>query len=298
VSKIVVSADGATVLGSVEGTVFKRTPASGEWIAAGSGLRGGTVTSLCIDEGDPRVMYATTPAGMFRGSLEGGTWEAFARVLPSPPTIVVSHPWYKNRLFAAGDHGIFVSTNSGKSWSQTRPVDLRHTVNGFTFTPTNAGLVHAATDDVGVLQSTNGGIAWEERRYGLTADKIITVTLDDDDPRTLYAWTGKGECYRSTNLGTEWDRYAVPWHEGRQVLVAMEKNKPSSVVALVDGRDIYYAHSGGGTWRLLLQRGPTFRASTILWNEATKTMYLGTADSGVFMIDLGPAFQEEPDQEE
>jgi len=298
VSVIISSSDGDRVFGCVEGTVFARTPPVDEWVPAGSGLRGGAVTSLCFDEEASQTLYATTPAGMFRTTTGGASWEAFAHSLPAPPKIVVAHPWYKNRLLAAGARGIFYSTNSGKVWGQTRPVDMRHTIRSFTFTPTNAGLVHAATEDAGVLQSSNGGISWEERRYGLKDDNIAAVTLDSDDPRTLYAWTGTGECYRSTNLGTEWNRYAVPWPAGADARIAMERSKPTSVIALVDGQEIYHSNSGGGTWRLLLRQGPSFKVATVHWNEATKTVYIGTVDSGVFCIDLSPYFGDQPEEDD
>jgi photosystem II stability/assembly factor-like uncharacterized protein len=298
VSLIISSTDGSRIFGAVDGTIFQNDPVRNVWVSATSGLRGRPVTSMCFDEANPGLAYAATPAGMFRTSTGGSSWEPFGRTLPSPPRIVAAHPWYKNRLFAAGDHGIFYSTNSGTSWSQTRPADMRYQVNAFTFTPTNAGLVHAATEDAGVLQSTNGGITWEERRYGLKQDNITQVTLDDDDPRTLYAWTANGECFRSTNLGAEWDRYAVPWQAGAQVLIAMEKGKPNSVVAVVNGREIYHSYSGGGTWRQVLQRGPAFKAATAHWNDATKVVFLGTRDSGVFRIDLGPYFETVTEQDE
>ncbi len=298
VSLIISSADGSRIFSAVDGTIFQNNPAATAWVPASSGLRGRPVTSMCFDEANPGLAYAATPAGMFRTSTGGSSWEPFGRTLPSPPTVVAAHPWYKNRLFASGDHGIFYSTNSGKSWSQTRPADLRHPVNAFTFTPTNAGLVHAATEDAGVLQSTNGGIIWEERRYGLKQDNIALVTLDGDDPRTLYAWTAKGECFRSTNLGAEWDRYAVPWETGAEVLIAMDKGKPNNVIAVVGGREIYHSHSGGGTWRQVLQRGPAFQAATAHWNEATRALFLGTTDSGVFRIDLRPYFENETEQDE
>jgi len=297
VSLIISTKAGDRVYGAAEASLLRYDQSRNEWIPEGSGLRGGTVLSACIDQESPQVMYATTSAGMFRTISGRGEWQPFARTLPSPPRFIVAHPWYKNRFFASGETGIFYSTNSGKSWGQARPVDMRYGIRSVTLIPTNAGQIYASTRDGGVLQSTNGGLSWEQRRFGLGPDDILAVTLDGEDAQTLYAWTAAGECFRTTNAGTEWNRYSVPWGAGNSVRIAYDESDPTSVVALVDGRDLYHSHSGGGTWRPMLLHGPSFRPATLHWNKTSSTVYVGTIDSGVFKISLKPVIDFEAAEE-
>ncbi len=266
---------------------------SGMWVPASTGLSGSAITSISFDEENPQIIFVTTNAGAFRSTDGGTSWHIATRGLRMVPDFLDSHPWIKTRVFASGDQGLFVSTDKGSTWSQARPAGSRFRARSLTFMPTNAGIILGASPNAGVISTKNGGILWESSRYGIptTAD-IVAVTMDDKDPSVYYAWTSSGGGYRTTNKGVEWNRYDPPWKSTDTVRIAFDRYKPSSVVALVNGRDIYYSSTGGGTWVPLLERDIQAEVVSVYYSGRTTMFYAGTRDKGVYRISIGKALRE------
>jgi photosystem II stability/assembly factor-like uncharacterized protein len=288
---VVANRSATTLYAATGGMVLRHDPRLDVWETAGAGLHGGAVVSICLDPDTSTTLYASTPGGLFRTTDGGTAWELFARTLPTPPTFIDTHPWFKTRLIASCERGIYYSTNRGASWNQAMPHTESYILRSITYTPTNAGFMFGATTNSGVVFTSNGGVSWGPARFGMDAADVLLVTLDDEDPQICYAWTTDGRCFRSVNRGLEWNRYATPWPSGSHVLVAADRATPSSVVALVDGCDVYYSLSGGGTWIPLLLRGPQLRALSVHWNRETASLHVGTSDRGVLRLGLAELFR-------
>jgi len=272
---------------AVRSTLLYYDEKTATWVPASSGTGAGDITSLTFDAESPSTVFITTANGAFKSADGGTTWHSTTLGLRMVPDFLDAHPWIKTRMFASGELGLFVSTNKGETWSQTRPLGARFQVRSLTFTPTNAGIIHGASTNQGVITSTNGGISWEISRYGLTTNDVVAITLDDRDPMTCYAWTSKGEGYRSTNRGVEWNHYAPPWRSTDSARIAVDRIAPSSVVALVNGRDLYYSSSGGATWVPILERDIQAEVLSVFWSARTSILYAGTKDKGVYRISIG-----------
>ena len=277
---------GEGVYAATGSALLKYNAAGGTWEAASSGLSGGNVTSVAFDPDSPVTISATTTGGAFRSTNGGWDWSPIARNVRMMPRFIETHPTIKTRMLASGVQGAFVSTDRGNSWSQAKPAGNRFNFRAMTFTPKNAGIIHAATPSQGVLMTTDGGLSWEQARYGISSDSILAVTLDDQDGLTYFAWTSSAECFRSTNRGLEWSKYAPPWMAGERVAIAYDRLNPSSVVALVNGQELYFSLSGGTSWVKVLEQKPGLAATSLYWNARSGKLYAGTEDRGVYVIDL------------
>jgi photosystem II stability/assembly factor-like uncharacterized protein len=262
------------------------------WEAATSGLSGGDITSVAFDIDNPSTMFATSTGGAFRSVNAGAEWTPIARNVRMSPRFMETHPSIKTRMIASGLQGAFVSTDRGNSWFQSKPAGNKVAFRSLTFTPRNAGIVHAATETQGVMVTNDGGLSWEPARYGLTSDSILAVTIDDSEGLTYFAWAPGGECFRSTNRGLEWSRYAPPWNAGDRLMIAVDRLRPASVVALVNGQDLYYSATGGTAWVRVLENGPRHDVLSMHWNARSGMLAIGTRDRGVYLFNLGPSIRE------
>ncbi len=265
---------------------------AGFWSDAGPGISGGPIRSISIDPELPGVVYATTAGGVFISGDNAATWQPAPRSVEISPFLYEVHPSIHTRVFMAGDQGIFVSTDRGRTWLQSRPLGTRWIVHTLTFSPTNAGTIIGASPASAVIISHDGGFTWEQARYGIPGERVEAVTLDDADPDVYYAYLPRGECFRSLNKGLEWNRFNPPWKPTDNIRISSDPRAPSSVVALVDGRHVYYSPSGGGTWFRLFDADLHARAVSLCWNSSTMTLYAGAGDRGVFRLTLGERIRE------
>jgi len=265
---------------------------AGVWSDAGPGITGGAIRSISADPSLPGVLYATTAGGVFISGNNAASWQPAPRSVEISPFLYEAHPSIRTRFFMAGDQGIFVSTDRGRTWLQSRPLGTRWIIHSLTFSPKNAGTIIAASRTSAVIISSDGGFTWEQSHYGIPGDRVEAVTLDDDDPGVFYAYLPDGQCFRSLNSGLEWNRYNPPWKPSANVRIASDPRSPSSVVALVDGRHVYYSPSGGGTWFKIFDADLHARAVSLCWNSSTLTLYAGAGDRGVFRLPLGDRIRE------
>jgi photosystem II stability/assembly factor-like uncharacterized protein len=291
---VLASDPSGTHLFAASGDVCMRYSAdpAGLWSGAGPGITGGPIRSISIDPSLPAVVYATTAGGAFISRDNAATWQPASRSVEISPFLYEAHPSIGTRVFMAGDQGIFVSTDQGRTWLQSRPLGTRWIVHSLTFSPTNAGRIIGTSPTSAVIISNDGGFTWEQARYGIPGDRVEAVTLDDADPDVYYAYLPDGECFRSLNRGLEWNRYNPPWKQSENIRISPDPHVPSSVVALVDGRHVYYSPSGGGTWFKLFDADLHARAVSLCWNSATMTLYAGAGGRGVFRLPLGERIRE------
>ena len=272
-------------------TILRYDQSAMKWLPASTGLEGDAVYDLTVDTDSSSVLLAATPFGVFKTTDSGTSWRQTSRKLSMIPQFLQIHPWIPTRVYASGEQGIFVSTDKGGSWAQAKPIRNPYSLRELTFTPTNAGAIHGASND-GVLHTEDGGFTWVAARFGLTRLDIVAVTLDADDSETSYAWTADGSCFRSTNNGLEWSNYTPPWKVGGSVHIVSDRYAPSSTVAVVEGSQVYFSPNGGGTWKRVLDRGFPLDVLAVHWNANSGVLYVGTRDQGVFRLPLKHLIEE------
>ncbi len=125
------------------------------------------------------------------------------------------HPTTPTTLYACSPAGgLWISTNSGTSWTTNTD---QHTVIGCTdiaIDPTNTQVMYLATGDgdagdtysIGVLKSTDGGATWNPTglTWAVTQGRTISkLLINPTNTQIILAATSNG-VYRTTNGGTSW----------------------------------------------------------------------------------------------
>jgi photosystem II stability/assembly factor-like uncharacterized protein len=136
-----------------------------------------------------------------------------------------------NNIFAGTYSCIYLSTNNGTSWTQTALNN--HTVLSLA---ANGNILFAGTSDDGLYVSTNTGISWI--RTSLNYAIISLCTLGNN----IFAGTNNG-VYLSTNNGNNWSQTALN-HQYINVFATIG----SYIFAGTDEYGLYVSTNNGTSW--------------------------------------------------
>ena len=206
-------ADPLTYYGLSGNGVSKSTNGALTWSPANTGLPFstlGSVSALAIDpvaSGTLYVGFATSvsSATIYKTTDGGANWSPSGTGLPTPafPPLWVNSiavdPVTPNRVYAGTTYGVYVSINSGASWS--RPDTAPGDIQAFAIDPAVPTTVYAGTD-TGVLKSVDGGLTWTPAGNGLPGP-IRMMAIAPGGTGILYA-ANYTEVYRSLNGGRSW----------------------------------------------------------------------------------------------
>ncbi|MEX1140419.1 MAG: hypothetical protein WEF53_13825 [Bacteroidota bacterium] len=195
-------------------------------------------------------------------------------------------------LFAGTDHGVFLSTNNGLSWSQVN--------SGLTWTTPSTGetatasvqclaTLHAAdgitllagTWGGGVYRSTNNGASWTQVNAGLTAAsnlldvRSLAISTNGAGGADFFAGTAGDGVFLSTDSGSSWT----------QVNAGLTANSVFSI--FVKGTDIFLgtdqgvflSTNGGRAWTQTDMDQGTVIAFALLGTN----LCAGTYGGGVYL---------------
>lgn len=113
-----------------------------------------------------------------------------------PNFVITSLAVSDTNLFAATDHGVYLSTNNGASWGAANSGLATNEVNCFAIMGTN---LFAGTYN-GIYLSTNNGTSWTAIDSGLTNTGVTAFAVCGSN---IFAGT-TGGVFLSTNNGTNW----------------------------------------------------------------------------------------------
>jgi hypothetical protein len=132
---------------------------------------------------------------------------------------VVVDPSNGNRMFAATNAGLYVTTNGGASWA--KPTDASYTavdgnVTAVVIDPSHPATVYLGGGAATVAKSADSGVHWAAANTGITAPSgglpFIALALAPSSPTTLYASVGSTDpvaLYKTTNAGANWNPLAA-----------------------------------------------------------------------------------------
>jgi len=219
-----------------------------------------TTGAIAFDPVQPATVYALTGEGDFYASLGAGllrsvdggtTWGMLATspfVGQGGHRLVVS-PHNHVRLFAAANWGIYVSTNSGITWTTA----ISTTAWDVAPNPTTAGQWLAACAD-GIHESTNGGVAWSKVTLpGAPASwNRLAVAYAPSNGQIAYAWGASGgQAYLWQRSGGAWTAITPPagysvgqaWYDW---YVAVSPDNPRQIY--LGEISIWRGDESGTTW--------------------------------------------------
>jgi hypothetical protein len=105
------------------------------WSRPMEGMRHSYLYGLAVDSGDPQVVIVSASVGpskaysienaesfVYSRNEDNKKWEAISNGLPEPNgttiTLLAANPEDKGEFYAANNHGLFISTDSGDSWRE------------------------------------------------------------------------------------------------------------------------------------------------------------------------------------
>lgn len=210
---------------------------------------------------DGRLLFAGLAGGAIERSADAGqSWRQVPRGVPGGPCSQILDlqisPANPRVVWAAGLCGVYRSTDSGLTWSETDTrsdgpgraigsalaVDARHAVTAYL----------VGYRDGGLYRTVDGGSTWQET----ISYPVSGVAIDPADGAIVYALSRTAGLQRSEDHGLTWSkgvqlgRYAGVGQEtadaGRLLAVP---GPGAGVYAALDGGGLKRSRDGGRTWQ-------------------------------------------------
>lgn len=232
-------------MGTAGGGVWKTEDGGNTWSCISDGFFGGSIGAVAVAESDPNVIYVGEGEQTLRGNVSSG-------------------------------HGLWRSTDAGKTWHFIGLDDSEH-IGRIRVHPKDPDLVYVAAignlwkpnDMRGVYRSTDGGQNWERILFESDKAGAVDLILDPNNPRIIFAstWEMKRNGYRmdsggpgsklwkSTDGGDTWTDITrnpgMPEGINGIIGVTVSPQNSERVWAIIENQQggVFRSEDGGKTWR-------------------------------------------------
>jgi photosystem II stability/assembly factor-like uncharacterized protein len=232
-------------MGATGGGVWKTNDGGNTWSNISDGFFGSSIGSIAVSDWDNNVIYVGQGEGTVRGNVSYG-------------------------------HGVWKSTDAGKTWSFSGLKESRH-IPRIRIHPKNPDVVYAAvlgdlfksSQERGVYKSEDGGKNWRRVLFANADAGAVDLCMDPNNPRILFAsmWRirrtpyslesgGEGSAiYKSTDGGETWKNISANEGLPKGIWgisgVAVSPVNSNRVFAMIenDNGGVYRSDDGGQTWR-------------------------------------------------
>lgn len=250
---------------------------------------------------DSRILYASTPTGVYFTENAGDTWQLIYS--EGPVNDLTPSPQSRGTLYSATANKVIKTEDNGQSWTQAY-VDSRPgvVVNTITIDPLNAARIFIGTSAGDLIASYDAGSSWqvvegfvaaaEEAR--LKRFTIVKVLINPRDINQLYVATQINGIWASFDAGLTW----VPLREGYQDYLGARDFRHLVLDETRDGALLYasaygllWSFDGGLSWTPIELLTPpnsiTIKALAMNPNNpdeiyyANETVLYKTVDGGV-----------------
>lgn len=267
----------------------------GTWQAVG--LQHEHIRSLEVDPGNPQLLYAGDEQnGVFTSTDGGSHWTQSSVGLPSPVFVhALSFDGSGKKLYAATDHGLYVSTDKAHHWSIAGKIgsasgDLpAGTYTSVAFDNSAPHTIYTGTMQHGVFVSTDDGASWTSARNDLPTDIAINGLTFDSNTHQLWAAT-TGGIYRSDDRGATWRAFNTGLPASLDISnieTADSDGGASGLIYAGTNRGFFLSHDSGAHWATSQESLQGINITAILIDfrstNAT-TVYIGT-NVGAFRSD-------------
>jgi photosystem II stability/assembly factor-like uncharacterized protein len=221
---------------AIGGELYRSVDAGNSWVPGG--LLGLNPSSFALPPDRPDSIYAggtacyciavpcfyrlDCSAAVSESNDSGSSWRILlSRMGGRTITAVALDPSDSRRIYAAGDGGVFVTSDRGAHWSASNSgLEACPSVLALLSRP-DGGLFAGTGQTVanrfgcgGVFRSDDGGQSWNPT--GFPPHYVTALAVDPTEPQTVYAGTARigffspdGGVFRTSDGGQTWERIGV-----------------------------------------------------------------------------------------
>jgi photosystem II stability/assembly factor-like uncharacterized protein len=230
------------------GTIYRSLDRGGTWTQIGAAI-GDAVNTLAVDPLNTAVIYAgTQTSGIYKTSDRGSNWASANTGLPDTLISALEvDPVLTSRIFAGTSDSLFVSTDSGASWSSTGLSGVQ--ISSIAIDSAQPDTLYVSTDGGGVYRTYDGGATWLQRNSGLGTLRVMTLAVHPSSPERVYAGTLGGGVYRSTNRGDSWVSASSGLADSDIATIAITPENQNTLYAGSTGvGHVYKSSDAGDSW--------------------------------------------------
>lgn len=286
-SLLLLSASSFPLLALPPQAATNANPVSTAWVPVGPD--GGDARAFASDPSDSRHLYlGTTNSWLYESRDAGASWRRLAKLSPKddlildnievdesdPKTIyvaawVVDHP----------DGGLFISHDSGKTWSKTPAMDGQ-SIRALAQAASNPKMLVVGTLK-GVFRSEDGGQHWDQISPVNSAElhEVESIAIDPKDPKTIYAGTWHLP-WKTTDGGANWHNIKNGLIDDSDVFSIIIDSTTPQVVYTSACSGIYKSETGGELYHKIQGIPSTARRTRVLMQDPVDhaIVYAGTTE--------------------
>ena len=296
-----------------------------DWVITGKW--DGMVTA--VDPEDNRWAYCTTQFGSHLrvDQVNGERVDIMPRAADGATpyrytwqTPIVLSP-HNSRILYTGGQMLLRSLDRGGRWEELSS-DLTHndsvkiagrghlmycTITAIAESPLLPGNIWVGTDDGRLHRTGNHGATWEEHTSGLSGlgapeeIRINYIFASHHEPATVYVvksglrWDdAKPYVFRTTDFGTSWEDISADLPQGAVSLIWEDHKNPNLLFAGSEA-GVFVSLDGGEKWFRFKQNMPDVPVRDLLVHPRENDLVLATYGRGVWITDISPLQQLNPD---
>jgi photosystem II stability/assembly factor-like uncharacterized protein len=238
--------DGFLLAGSSSRGVFRSTDGGASWSAAKSYFPADperydflwTPNALSVDSSG--TYYLLNRRSIVRSRNGGKTWVRACHEIPLPLNCLAIHP--NSSLFAGTEIGVYISNDSGDSWSIADTSSIARTAVHALEVAKN-GAIFGNTEN-GVLRSTDGGASWEN-----VFSEAPVTSISTGSGGRVYIGTEYRGVLGSSDNGATWRRMTDSLD-----IYSVKADRVGNVFAAY-GKGILCSSDGGAVWKTIQPGG-------------------------------------------
>ena len=278
--------DRTLIAGSRDSLIFRSDDAGASWrLLPFPRGTSGVFNSVLIDPTQSSHYYAGLDAGdsqdsgVYESKDGGESWKALAGMRGARIESIAMSPASSSTLAAGTSKGVFVSRDSGATWTRiSRADDVEmQDITALAFDPADTSILYAGTPHL-PWKTTDGGTTWHSISAGLVDDSdIFSIRVDPKNPRLVFASACSG-IYRSDSGGEAWIKiHGIPGTHRRTHVIAEDPRNSDTIFAGTT-LGLFKSPDGGKTWQHL-------NSEQVNWMvfdpKDPQTLYLATEFAGI-----------------
>jgi photosystem II stability/assembly factor-like uncharacterized protein len=241
---------------------------------------------LFVDSRDSKILYTSGHRGNLSGgffkSVDGGmTWKEAKELRDQAIHAMTQSKVDPNTLFVGTKNGMWVSRDSGDTWSKLESPSSPLDINSMAIDPKNDRTIYAGTT-WRPYKSTDAGKSWRLIKNGLIDDSdVFAMTIDPRKSNHLIASACSG-IYESFNAGEKWAKIQGIPSQSRRTRDIVQHPTIAGTVYAGTTEGFWMSTNGGKTWILTTPRNLEINSIAVHPDEPNR-VFIGTNNYGVMV---------------